>query len=64
MEKCAIKSIFRENFLSNLFGFVVFKIRSKLEAKLKGGIVDCGRKVSRGINLERQVKFCTARQYY
>lgn len=64
MEKCVIKSIFHENFLSNLFGFVVFKIRSKLEGKLKGGIVDCDRKVSRGINFERQVKFCTARQYY
>lgn len=61
---CYKKSIFCENFFSNMFGFVVFKMRSELEAKVKGGIVDCDRRVSGGIDLERQVKFCTVRQYY
>lgn len=54
MEKYGIKkSIFHENFLSNIFGFVVFKMGSKLEAKVKGGIVDYDRKVSGLRNLER-----------
>lgn len=54
MEKYAIKKIiFHENFLSNIFGFVVFKMGSKIEAKVKGRIVDCDRNVSGGRNLER-----------
>lgn len=39
-----LKKHFPLNIYFNVFGFVAFKMGSKLEAKLKGGLGDCDRK--------------------